>query len=279
MIADPYAPIAELYDLEHGGFRDDIDLLLSFADIVGDPILEMGCGSGRIMIPLAEAGYDVTGIDQSLAMLERARKASGAQPFEGSVQLMKGSMLDADAAPGGPFGLVIFSLNALMHLPVAGEQRAALESAFRALDPKGQLIIDLMNPTPDHLTSLGSAPILEGSWELPDGSTVDKWAHRRLHPTTQVIDTLLWYDRVSPDGTVHRTRSRFRLRYIHPAELELMLELAGFTEIRMYGSYEMDPLDDNSDRLFVTAEVIPSAANTVHSEEVDASQIGTSGET
>lgn len=267
MIADPYAPIAELYDLEHAEFRDDIDLLLSFADIVGDPILEMGCGSGRILLPLAEAGYDVTGIDRSAAMLDRARSASRERSLDGSIQFLQGSILDADAAPGGPFGLVIFSLNALMHLPTVAQQRAALESALRALDPKGQLIIDLMNPTPEHLTTLGSAPILEGSWDLPDGSTVDKWAHRRVHPTTQVIDTLLWYDTVGPDGVFQRTRSRFPLRYIHPAELGLILELAGFTEIRMYGSYEMDPLDDDSERLFVTAEVIPSPAHVVRTAD------------
>jgi SAM-dependent methyltransferase len=258
MTPDPYAPIAELYDLEHADFRDDVDLLLSFADIVGDPILEMGCGSGRILIPLAQAGFDVTGIDQSPAMLDRARAAIDGLRLEGSVQLIETSMLDADSAPGGPFGLVIFSLNALMHLPTMAAQRAALESALRALDPKGQLIIDVMNPTPDHLHSLGSAPVLEGSWELPDGSTVDKWAHRRIHATTQVIDTLLSYDRVGADGTFRRTRTRFPLRYVHVAELELLLELAGFTEVRMYGSYEMDPLEDESERLFVTAEVVPS---------------------
>ncbi len=218
----------------------------------------MGCGSGRILIPLAEDGFDVTGIDQSPVMLDRARAALDGLQLEGSIQLMEGSMLDADRAAEGPFGLVIFSLNALMHLPTVGEQRAALESALRALDPKGQLIIDLMHATPDHLSHLGSAPILEGSWELPDGATVDKWAHRRINATTQIIDTLLWYDRVGADGSFQRTRTRFPLRYVHAAELELLLELAGFTEVRMYGSYEMDPLDDDSERLFVTAEVIPS---------------------
>jgi len=260
MSPDPYASIAAFYDLEHAGFREDIDLLLSFADIVGDPILEMGCGSGRILLALAEAGHDVTGIDHSETMLGRAREAIGKRELDGSIQLTHGSMMEADSAPGGPFGLVIFSLNALMHLPTAASQRLALESALRALDPKGQLILDLMNPTPDHLTSLGAAPILEGSWVLPDGPVVDKWTHRRIHPVSQTIDTLLWYDTVETDGTLRRTRTSFPLRYVHASEIELMLELAGFTEVRMYGSYEMDPLDDGSERLFVTAEVVPSPA-------------------
>lgn len=279
MSPDPYAPIADLYDLEHADFRDDVDLFLSFADIVGDPILEMGCGSGRILIPLAQAGFDVTGIDQSPAMLGRARAACDSLRLDGSIRLVEGSMQDANAAPGGPFGLVIFSLNALMHLPTVAEQRAALVSALRALDPKGQLIIDLMNPTPDHLNSLGSAPILEGSWELRDGSTVDKWAHRRIHSTTQIIDTLLWYDLVGIDGAFRRTRTRLPLRYIHAAELELLLELTGFTEVRMYGSYEMDPLADESERLFVTAEVTPSTGQDQRTGRAPASALATRAST
>lgn len=260
MPSDPYASIAEYYDLEHSGFRDDLDLLLSIADIVGGPILEMGCGTGRILVPLAEAGHDVTGIDQSPAMLDRARSALAEVQPEGTVSVMRGSMLDADTAPGGPFGLVIFSLNALMHLPATSEQREALAAAFRVLDPRGQLVLDLMLPTPEQLAALTGGPALEGSWTLPNGSVVDKWAHRSIDHTMQVIDTLLWYDRVAEDGSVHRIRTRFPLRFVHPAELTLMLELAGFTEVRTYGSYELDPLDDASDRLLVTAEVTASPA-------------------
>jgi len=98
-------------------------------------------------------------------------------------------------------------------------------------------------------------PILEGTWPLPDGSTVDKWSHRRLAPATQIIDTLLWYDRVHPDGSLTRLRSEFSLRYVHAAELALMLELSGFTDPMFYGSYDLDPYDNESDRLLVTAEV------------------------
>jgi ubiquinone/menaquinone biosynthesis C-methylase UbiE len=97
---------------------------------------------------------------------------------------------------------VIFSLNSLMHLTTVEDQRAALESARRALDPRGQLVIDVMNPTPDQLRHLMDGPHLEGSWRTADGATVDKWSHRRLSPATQIIDTLLWYDRVAPDGSL-----------------------------------------------------------------------------
>jgi hypothetical protein len=173
--------------------------------------------------------------------------------------LFQGDLRDPSAAPNGPFGLVIYSLNALMHLPSPELQLESLRNARTALDPRGQIIIDLVNPTPDYLVSLAAAPSLEGSWPLKDGAIVDKWSFRKLDATTQIIDTVLWYDRVQTSGAVTRVRSQFELRYVHLNELMLMLTAAGFSEIRSYGSYEMDPLNDSSDRMFVTADVTPVA--------------------
>lgn len=255
---DPYADIAELYDLEHGDFDADIELLLNFAEVVGDPILELGCGSGRLLVPLARAGFKVTGLDSSRPMLDRARSAIDVEGLGNRITLFEADMVRADESPGGPFGLVIFSLNSLMHLTTPGQQRAALVAAREALDPRGQLIIDTLNPSPETLRHLMDGPHLEGSWDLPDGSVVDKWSHRRASAEPQVIDTLLWYDRTRPDGTLTRTRSSFPLRYIHASELALMLELAGFVEPMFYGSYDLDPYDPESDRLLVTAEVTAS---------------------
>ena len=257
---DPYRDIAELYDLEHASFDADIELLLNFADAVGDPILELGCGSGRVLVPLAEAGFTVVGLDSSRPMLDRAEEAIAAAGVADRVTLVEGDMRASDQAPGGPFGLVIFSLNSLMHLTTVSDQRRALASARRALDPRGQLVIDSMNPSPDQLRHLMDGPHLEGSWRLADGSSVDKWSHRRLSPATQIIDTLLWYDRTAPDGTFTRLRSEFLLRYVHAAELGLMLELAGFTDPMYYGSYDLDPYENESDRLLVTAEVTHTPA-------------------
>ena len=255
---DPYELIAELYDLEHADFHADVDLLLNFAEVVGDPILELGCGSGRILVPLAKAGFNVVGLDSSRPMLDRARSAVVDAGVEDLVTLYQGDMREADKAPGGPFGLVIFSLNSLMHLTKPEDQRAALMAAWNALDPRGQLIVDTMNPSLEQVRHLLDGPHLEGSWRMEDGSVVDKWSHRRVSQYPQVIDTLLWYDRTAPDGLLTRTRSAFPLRYTHPSEMALMLELAGFVEPMFYGSYDLDPFDPESERLLVTAEVTPS---------------------
>jgi hypothetical protein len=150
------------------------------------------------------------------------------------------------------------ALNGLMHLPTAGDQRRALQSARRALDPRGQLLVDLLNPTPEALRAFDHSLIHEGNWSLEDGTRVDKFAARRVAPASQTIQTELWYDLTAADGALRRVATSFPLRYVHPAELELMLELAGFVEWQLYGSYELDPFGDQSDRLIAAAEVTPS---------------------
>jgi SAM-dependent methyltransferase len=259
---DPYAELPELYDLEHAGFSEDVDLYLRLAEVVGDPILELGCGTGRVLGPLAAAGNRVTGIDRSGPMLDRARSVLQV-PADSSTDprrmtLVEGSMTEAERAPGGPFGLVIFSLNGLMHLSGMIEQRTALASARRALDPRGMLILDLLNPTPELLTSFDGRVRHEGSWQRSDGTMVDRFSVRTHDSAQQTIDTELWYDLVDPAGHLRRVRSGFPMRYLVASELALLLELTGFVEWKVYGSYDLDPYDDGSERLIATAEVTPS---------------------
>jgi SAM-dependent methyltransferase len=257
---DPYAELPELYDLEHAEFREDIDLYLRLAEVVGDPILELGCGTGRVLRPLAAAGHRITGIDRSKAMLARARSRLHAHGDTRSqrVTLVEGSMTEAGRAPGGPFGLAIFSLNGLMHLPAVAEQRAALASARRALDPRGMLVIDVLNPTHELLATFDGRVQHEGSWRKADGTVVDRFSARSHDAAEQRIATELWYDLIDTDGQIRRVRSAFPMRYVVASELALLLEITGFAEWTFYGSYDLDPFDDASHRLIVTAEVTPS---------------------
>lgn len=257
---DPYADIAALYDLEHAGYDDDLDLYLNLARATGDPVLELGCGSGRLLAPLAAEGHRVTGVDRSHAMLDRAASLLAAEDLAGRVTLHHGDMTAADLAPGGPFGLVIVALNGLLHLPTAAAQRRALTAARRVLDPRGQLVIDVLNPSPEALRGLDHAVGHEGTWQDAGGRRVDKFAARRVSPAQQSIVTDLWYDRFEADGVVRRTVTSYPMRYVHCAELELMLELAGFAEWQVYGGYDLDPFDDAADRLIVTAEVTAGGA-------------------
>src|SRR5436853_7487098 len=72
---DTYDLIAPFYDVEHAHFNEDMDLYRNFAELCGGRILELGCGSGRVLVPLAQEGYEITGGDTSARMLELARQA------------------------------------------------------------------------------------------------------------------------------------------------------------------------------------------------------------
>ncbi len=256
---DPYSEIAELYDLEHHDYADDLDLYLNLAMVVGDPILEVACGSGRVVMPLAAAGYRVTGTDRSPTMLARAERAAANARLDDRVTLVQGEMEDVISAPGGPFGLAVVALNGLLHIETSAGQRRALRALRDALDPRGQLVLDILNPAPENLRTLDGVHH-EGSWTRTDGTRVDKVSSRRIHHASQTIATELWYDLVAPDGLVRRVATSFPMRYVQRAELELLLELAGFVEWQVYGSYDLDPFDEASERLIVTAEVTPSPA-------------------
>lgn len=247
---DVYADIVHLYDLEHSDYTEDIDFLLELTDRADDPILELGCGTGRILIPLAQAGRSVVGIDSSAAMLEVAR--SRIDETDG-ITLIHGDMTRTDRRDEGPFGMVIASLNSIMHLTSPELQRQMIASAWRSLGPGGRLVIDTLNPSLEQLNHLMNTTHLEGGWTQEDGTVIDKWGYRQPGNDSQVIDTLIWYDQTRADGKYHRTRTRFDLRYIHQSELALLLEVTGFTDVDWYGDYELTPWDADADRIFAVA--------------------------
>lgn len=250
--SDAYANIVDLYDLEHDEFHEDLEVIMGLAEAGGGPVLELGCGTGRVLQPLAEAGYVATGVDLSQPMLAMAQSRLADIPTH-RVRLWHGDMLQARDAPGGPFGLAAFTLNGLMHLTTAEEQRKALESSANALLPQGSIFIDSMNAVPDQLRFLSDGPRLERSWSTNDGGVIDKWSYRTINATEQTIDTILWYDSLGPDRSLRRVRSAYTMRYLHEAELRLLLELTGFGTVQVFGDYDFSPLYEDADRLLVIA--------------------------
>lgn len=252
-LGDPYAGIADFYDLEHQDFGDDVSFYRMLADSSHGPVLELACGSGRLLLPLARDGRTLVGVDQSADMLARARFSIAREEMSARVNLVKAPMVEAATIPGGPFGLVFIALNGLLHETAPEGQRATLSSACQALAPGGQLALDLVNPTPATLQGFDGSIIHEGRWHLPRGATVDKFSSRFYQAFAQEIETTIWYDTMELDGTLRRRTTHFTMRYLHGSELELLLELAGFASCRLFGSYELDPLTDESDRLIAIA--------------------------
>jgi len=256
--SDPYAEIVDFYDLEHDEFAEDIPFYLNSITSVGDPVLELGCGTGRLLRPIAKAGFRVTGVDSSAPMLRKAQR-SLAPAQRKRVTLHDGLMEEAAEAPGAPFGVVIFGLNGLLHLNDPQVQLRALRSAREALDPRGQLLVDVLNPTLDTLRHFEIGVMHEGTWVRDDGNQIDKFSARKVSTSGQTIQTRIWYDITATNGELRRVGTSFELRFLHRNELELMLDIAGFCDIQVYGGYELEPYDDASERLIIAADVRSSS--------------------
>ncbi|MCM8747639.1 methyltransferase domain-containing protein [Thermomicrobiaceae bacterium CFH 74404] len=251
-VRDPYDVIAEYYDLEFDAFTEDVDLYLAFAQRAGTPVLELGCGTGRLLLPLARAGFEVEGVDRSAAMLARAAERLNRHGLS-HVRLRQADVTDLSELPERHYSLVVLAVNGFLHLLDRAAQVTALEQIHRVLRPGGLLLLDVLHPTPAQLEGWEGHLLHDASWALPDGSLLDRFSARRVSPAEQTIETWLFYDRRRPDGTLTRDAVTYVLRYVHRFELELLLEGAGFRIEAIYGSYQLDPLEDESPLMLVVA--------------------------
>lgn len=247
-----YRDVAPLYDLEFDEFDADVDLYRGYADIVGSPILELGCGTGRLLVPLAGAGYEITGIDSSPEMLDVARQRVANTGLT-NVDLVQSDMRSLRDLPSDHFRLVFCAVNSFLHLETRDDQLATLGAVRRVLDDRGVLVVDVFHPTPAALSAMDDRFALDGDWCLEDGTRVNRFSQRRVHPAEQTIDTQLIFDRIDTEGRVTRKQTSYRSRYVHHFEMLGLLDASGFEIESVYGSYALDPLEDGSASMIFVA--------------------------
>lgn len=242
------AAVAELYELEHGSFDDDAHLYSSYALRTGGPVLELGCGTGRLMLPLVRAGYEVVGVDFSEAMLNLARaKLAAAQ--QAGWELIHGDVRDLDGLPRQHFGMAFSALNSWAHLTDLDDALRVLEGVRAALRPAGLLVIDLEDP--ERWSPGRGELVLGGVWDQPEG-TVIKLVASVYDNRSGVEDVMILWDNAS-GGAVKRTIGRARMRPYRKAEMELLLARAGFGVEEELGSWELENYSGHGDRLILVA--------------------------
>ncbi len=216
-------------------------------------MLELGCGSGRLAIPLAQAGYQVTGVDFSPAMLQLARAKAGAGKAGANLTLLEGDFSTLDL--GGPYRLAIAAMNTFLHLLTQEEQLRALRHWRNHLAPGGLLLLDVLAPDIDELARLSGQAEYDKSWNDPDtGATIAKWVVRTVEPAEQILHVIMLYDELLADGKlISRTMVPFDLRYLWHAEAGLLLRLAGFTLEEVFGDWSLEPFDSGSERMILLA--------------------------
>ena len=243
------------YDLEFGEFADDLALYHGFAARGEGAVLELGCGTGRVLLSLARVGFTVTGVDLSPAMLAVAREAVEREGLGARVTLVEDDMRRLAALGDARFALAFSAINSFLHLGTRQDQQAALAAVRDRLLPGGLVILDLFPPHPQALLDYDGRLAHAATYHDPrTGERIDKFASSVLDPAEQRIETVFFYDRLRADGTVERTAAPFALRYIGRFELELLLERADFDDLRFYGSYDLDPFTSESERMIAVAQ-------------------------
>jgi SAM-dependent methyltransferase len=251
---NPFDSFARLYDWEHDPYRADCDVHVAFARRFGGPVLELAAGTGRLIAPLAAAGFEVTGVDSSPAMLDRARQRLTRECLRATLIEQRLETLRLE----GQFRTIILGLDSFGLLLKREDQLRALRAARQHTTHDGRLILDVSNGN-----LRGSA---EPSEELlhdltepdPDtGRPITKFVLRRTRPSDQLDDLLFFYDEQDERGYLRRTTVELQLRWFTRFELELLLQSAGWEVDELYGNYELGPYDAHSDRILVVASPAP----------------------
>jgi len=248
------AALARLYDLDLVDDPGDLDLYLALADRAEGPILELAVGTGRLAIPLAEAGHQVTGVDLDPAMLDRARRRATGNAGEDRLTLVEADIVGLLLPDAGRFGLAFIALNSLLVLPTRVAQRAALRALADHLAPGGLAVVDVWLPDADDLARFDGRIILEWPRLDPEtGAIVTKAASAQHDSATASVTLTTIFEEGGQGGPARRWVRRDRLRLVSADELRGFAEEAGLVVELLAGGYDMGPMGPGSDRAILLA--------------------------
>jgi len=242
---------ADLYDALFRDYTADLDYYLGAARAAGEPVLDVGCGTGRVLLRALEAGLDVDGLDASAEMLARLRQNAAARGFDPRV--VEGDMR-AFRMPRR-YACVMIPFNAFAHNLTADDQLATLRCCREHLAPGGRLVFDVFSATPAMIATPVSDPVLELETRHPESGWLLRLSDgRRLDVATQTQHSRITIEELDAGGRVARThRFETTVRWIHPSEMEPLLRLAGFDRWEIAGGFDGRPAADHQGAIVVSA--------------------------
>jgi len=250
-----YDDWAGIYDPIHNSRTADIPFYVNLAREAGSPVLEVTCGTGRVTVPVARAGVDITGLDISPAMLRIARrKLRAAGPLPGQVTFKRGDArsfrLDQQ------FNLAFIPFNSFLLFLSVADQRQALERIRRHLKPGGRLALDIFVPDLYRLTREDNALYHGGDITDPvSGRRFVLWERATFDNHHQIIHSRPMFEELDQNGRgIQRLYRNLELRYIYRYEMQHLLELSGFQIEELYGDFDGGDFDAASETMVWVAK-------------------------
>jgi len=252
--ADSFSVTAKYYDGAYAAKQDLVDLpfYLELAQQIGGPILEVACGTGRVLLPIARKGIEIHGVDNSRPMLKILRSALEREPDEvrKKVTLHEGDMRDFRL--GSQFPLVIIPFRPMQHMHTVEDQVSALTTATSHLGSSGILAFDVFYPKFDVITSGVGEEVLEFEWN-PGGDSAEVVRRYFRKESVDKINQIFYFTfiyRTLRDGeVVLEETERFKLSYFTYPHLRALFLLAGLEPVAEYGSFAKAPLDNRSEQM------------------------------
>ena len=258
---DLYDRIATFYDSTVPyRQREDVGFFVEMASESGGPVLELGCGTGRVLIPTARAGIEIAGLDASPAMLKVCRESLEREPEDvrERVTLVQGDMRNFGL--DDRFALVTLPFRPFQHLLEVEDQIACLRCIHTHLKDGGRLVLDLFNPMIERLTEANypTEYEMEPAATLEDGSEMVRSSRMIARDIArQRIDVELRHDFTFPNARKEQYVENMTLRYFFRYEVEHLLARCGFEVENLYADYARTPFGEiyPGELLFVARKV------------------------
>lgn len=230
--------LAGFYDAEHEAL--DIGDAAFYVDLARDadgPVLEIGCGTGRVYLELLAAGVDADGIDVSAEMLDVLEAKAAERGHTPTVR--QADMTDFD--PEREYALVIVPYRTFLHNTTLSARKRALRNIYDALEAGGTLALNFFVPSFEFISEYYGTPETRTVTKDGDEYVVTE-VSRIVDEVNLVAETEQTIER---DGEVVETAAH-RLALVSKSEFELLLETTGWSEWTAYGGFDREPLDDGS---------------------------------
>jgi len=247
--------VARFYDYEQKEFTKDIRFYVEMAKACGGGVLELACGTGRILLPIAQQGVKITGLDISKEMLNVAKnKIDSDAVAKRNTTLVEGNMRAFDL--GKRYALIFVAFRSFQCLLTKKDQVACLKAVHEHLADNGIFVLDLFAPRHDFLAMGKRSVDLGEFYDEDNGLHIKRRAEDTYNLAEQTLHEDRYYEWTDKQGNFQQEVWSLDLAYLFRYEAELLLEKCGFLVDHVYGGFDRSPYDYISgEQIFVARKV------------------------